>query len=59
MRGMRAFGFVLLLAGWGLVLAALGMLHSSTVLAAFVTAGAGVEVLGLALAVRSYLPSQD
>ena len=52
---MRLTGFVLLLSGWIIVLAAVAILKPSTPpQAAFVLAGAGVEALGLVLVVRSY-----
>jgi hypothetical protein len=54
--GMKVTGFLLLLAGWGLVLSALALLKSSIPQSAFVLAGVGVEGLGLALAVRSHVP---
>jgi len=51
----RLVGFLLLLAGWGLVLAAIGMLTTDGPRAAFVLAGVAVELLGLALLGRSHL----
>jgi hypothetical protein len=53
---MRLAGFLLLPAGWGLVIAALILLAASGPRAAFVLAGLGVEVLGLILLMRSYMP---
>ena len=55
----RLVGFLLLLAGWGLVLAALGMLKSDAPRTAFVLAGVAVELLGLVLIGRAHLLSQD
>jgi len=55
----RLVGFLLLLAGWGLVLAALGMLHSDGSRTAFVLAGVAVELLGLVLVGRAHLLSRD
>jgi hypothetical protein len=52
---MRLIGFLLLLAGWVLVLAAVVLLGASSARAAFSLAGAGVEALGLALVFRSHL----
>ena len=46
---MKVVGFLLLLAGWCLVLAALEMLRAPAFRAAFVLAGLAVELLGLAL----------
>jgi hypothetical protein len=53
---MRLAGFLLLPAGWGLVLAALILLATPGSRTAFVLAGLGVELLGLALLVRSHMP---
>ena len=52
---MKLAGFLLLLAGWGIVLAAVALLKSSHPRTAFMLAGMGVEVLGLILVVRSHL----
>ena len=58
---MRLAGFLLLLAGWGLVLAALAMLAAPGPRVVFVLAGCGVEILGLTLAALSYrtLPEES
>jgi uncharacterized membrane protein len=55
---VKIFGFLLLLAGWGLVLAALVLLAASVPRAAFVLAGLGVEIAGLALVLRAHWASQ-
>jgi hypothetical protein len=52
---MKVLGFLLLLAGWFLVLAAIVLFASPPLQAAFVLAGIAVEVLGLILAFRSHL----
>jgi len=52
---MRATGFLLLIAGWMLVDLALILLPGGAARAAFLAAGLAVQVLGLALAVRSQL----
>ncbi len=52
---MKIAGFLLLPAGWALVLAAVILLPSPLPRAAFVLAGIGVEALGLVLVVRSHL----
>jgi hypothetical protein len=52
---MKLVGFLLTLAGWFLVLAALEMLGASVSRALFVLAGFAVEVLGLALVFRANL----
>jgi hypothetical protein len=51
---MKLVGFFLLLAGWAIVLAALGVIGSGAPLTAFILSGAGVEILGLALVIRSH-----
>ena len=50
----RLAGLLLLPAGWAIVLAAVAILASSAPRAAFVLAGLGVELLGLALVFRSH-----
>ena len=52
---MKLAGFLLLLAGWGIVLSAVVLLASAQPRACFVLAGMGVEVTGLILVVRSHL----
>ncbi len=52
---MNILGFLMLLAGWFLVLAAIVLFASPPLRAAFVLAGIAVEALGLALAFRSHL----
>jgi threonine/homoserine efflux transporter RhtA len=54
-NGMKVAGFLLLLAGWGLVLSALILLPSGVARAAFALTGVGVEALGLTLAIRSHM----
>jgi len=54
--GLKVTGFLFLLAGWGLVLAALALLKADSARAAFVLAGAGVEILGFVLVIRAHLP---
>jgi hypothetical protein len=51
---VKLTGFLLLLAGWGIVVAALMLLPSAGSRVAFVLAGIFVQVLGLVLAVRSH-----
>jgi hypothetical protein len=55
---MKLAGFLLLLAGGGLVLAAIALLPSPLPRTGFVFAGVGVEVLGLVLVARSHLPER-
>jgi hypothetical protein len=52
---MKLAGFLLLLAGWGIVMCAVALLASASQRTGFVLAGIGVEALGLVLAVRSHL----
>jgi hypothetical protein len=52
---MRLAGFLLLLAGWGIVLSAVALLKSPAARSAFVIAGVGVEAMGMALAIRSHI----
>jgi hypothetical protein len=57
---MKVMSFLLLLAGWILVLAALVILNSPASRAAFVFAGIAVEALGLAMAFRSHaIPREE
>lgn len=53
--GMKLEGFLLLLAGWGIALAAVALLRPAAPRLTFVLAGIGVEILGLVLVVRSHL----
>lgn len=59
MPAMKLVGFLLLLAGWGLVLAAVGMLKSASPRTAFVLAGVAVEALGFVLTARSHLSARE
>jgi hypothetical protein len=52
---MRLAGFLLLLAGWGIVLSAVVLLKSPVARSAFAISGVGVEVMGLALVIRSHM----
>ncbi|MDE3108840.1 MAG: hypothetical protein KGL02_02760 [Acidobacteriota bacterium] len=54
---MKLLGFLLLLAGWAIVLAAIVLLPAAAVRGAFVLAGIAVEVLGLGLFIRAHLLS--
>jgi hypothetical protein len=55
---MKAAGFLLLPAGWGLVLSAIVLLGAPGPRAGFLLAGIGVEILGLILAFRAHLTSR-
>ncbi len=52
---MRIAGFLLLIAGWFLVLSALVLLRAAWPQAAFVLAGMAVEALGLGMVLRSHV----
>ena len=52
---MKFVGFLLLLAGWFLALAAIVLFASPPLRVAFVLAGIAVEALGLIFAFRSHL----
>jgi hypothetical protein len=56
---MKIPGFMLLLSGWVLALAALGMLAAPGPRAAFVSVAMAIEVLGLVLVFRSHLPPKE
>jgi hypothetical protein len=56
---MKHVGFLLLLAGWFLVLAALEMLSAPIPRALFVLAGFAIELLGLALVFRANIPDPE
>ena len=51
---MKLAGFLLLLAGWGIVVSTLPLLPSLPTRAVFVLAGVAVELMGLGLVVRSH-----
>jgi hypothetical protein len=50
---MKLAGFLLLLAGWAIVAAAAVLLIPANARVIFVLAGAGVEIIGLTLVIRS------
>jgi hypothetical protein len=56
---MKFTGFLMLVAGWVIVLASMPLLASMKSRTAFVLAGLGVEVIGLVLVVRSHLVLED
>lgn len=51
---MKILGFLLLLSGWAIVLTAVALLAQDVPRAAFVLAGIGVEIVGLALVIRAH-----
>ena len=52
---MKVVGFLMLLAGWFLVLAAIVLFAAPSLRVAFVLAGIAVETLGLVLVFRAHL----
>jgi hypothetical protein len=57
---MKLTGFLLLAAGWIIVLAAIALLPSGPAQNSFVLAALGVEALGLTLVFRAHLiPSRE
>ncbi len=56
---MKVAGFLMLAAGWFIVLASMPLLGSMKLLTMFVLAGVCVEVIGLVLVVRSHLVLED
>lgn len=52
---MKVVGFLMLLAGWFLALAAIVLFASPPIRASFVLAGVGVEIVGMVLAFRGHL----
>jgi hypothetical protein len=52
---MKVVGFLMLLAGWFLALAAIVLFASLSLRGAFVLTGVAVETLGLILVFRSHL----
>ncbi len=57
--GVKALGFLLLLTGWLLVLASIALLPKPQARIAFIFAGIGVEVLGMAVAARAHLRPRE
>jgi hypothetical protein len=53
---MKLVGFLLMPAGWVIVLAAIALLPPVSARAAFLLAGLAVELLGLGLVVRAHMP---
>lgn len=58
---MKILGFLLLLAGWAIVVTAVVVLVAGPPRAAFVLAGIGVEIVGLVVVIRSHqvLPDEE
>jgi len=55
---MKLAGFLLALAGWTIVLAAVALLDSPAPRGGFAAAGMAVQFLGLGLAARAHLGSR-
>ena len=51
---MKLAGFLLLLSGWIIALAAMAVLSQPAARAAFLLAGIGVEIVGLVIAFRAH-----
>jgi hypothetical protein len=51
---VKLFGFLLLLAGWGLVVSALALLAADAPRNVFLLAGVGVEIVGMAIVIRAH-----
>ena len=56
---MKPAGFLLLLAGWIIVLAAIAVLPPVPARSAFFLAGFGVEILGLVFVIRGHIPKLE
>lgn len=57
---MKLAGFLLMPAGWAIVLTAVAMLPSGPAQAGFTLAGVTVEILGLGIVVRAFaIPPGD
>jgi len=56
---MKFTGFLMLVAGWVIVLASMPLLSSMKSRTIFVLAGLGVEIIGLVLVVRSHVVLED
>ncbi len=52
---MKLAGFLLLVAGWCIAVLSVSLLSAATARSAFVLTALAVELLGLALAIRSHL----
>jgi uncharacterized membrane protein YccC len=55
---VKPLGFLLLLSGWAIAVAAVALLKTTPERGAFALAGIGVEALGLVLVVRAHQPAQ-
>jgi len=53
---MKFAGLLLLVSGWVIVLSAIALLPPAGSRSAFILAGFGIEVLGLAFAIRAHIP---
>ncbi len=55
---LKIAGFLLILAGWAIVVSAVVLLRSQGAKTAFVLAGMAIEALGFILFARAHLPSR-
>jgi hypothetical protein len=56
---MKLLGFLLLPAGWVIVLSAIALLAAGAPRIAFALAGFGVEVLGLVIVIRAHIHGEQ
>ena len=56
---MKFLGFLLLPAGWVIVLSAVALLVAGAPRTAFMLAGFGVEILGLVIVIRAHMGSEQ
>ena len=55
---LKIAGFLMMLAGWGVVLAAVLMLRSEASKTVFAIAGIAIEGLGFLIAARAHIPAR-
>lgn len=55
-KQLKIAGFLLMLAGWTIVVTAVLLLRTPMAKTAFVLAGAAIEILGFVLVARAHLP---
>jgi len=56
--GLKLAGFLLMVAGWLIVLCAVTILRALPTQTAFALAGTGIEVLGFVFAARNHFPKR-
>jgi divalent metal cation (Fe/Co/Zn/Cd) transporter len=55
---MKIAGLLLMLAGWGIALSAVSLLHALPAQTAFCLAGIAIEIAGFVLVARVHLPQR-